>query len=77
MVEEIKKYDKRGNWTYCRNSYDYTWWREYDENNYCIHWKDNKGYEDWYRYNDEYRTRIEITEEEFNQIEDRKKRKSI
>ncbi len=73
MSEEIKKYDEKGNLIYWKDSYGEEW-QKYDENNRIIYYKSSidTDYGYWYMYSDLGR-RIEITEQEFLEIEFRKK----
>ena len=66
--EVWKKYDENSNQIYFKNSFGYEQWKEYDENNNRIHYKDSNGYELWYK-RDENNIPIEITQQEFKQIE--------
>ncbi len=67
-MNEIKKYDDRGNLIYFNNSNGFEYWQKYDENNNIIYWKDCLGHEFWNKF-DEYGKCIEITHQEFKQIE--------
>ena len=63
-----EKYDGNNNEIYFKNSFGYESWREYDENNRVIYRKDSNTYESWYKY-DKDNEQIEITQQEFKQIE--------
>ena len=65
--EDQYKYEENKNLIYFKNSNGYESWREYDENNNEIHFKNSNGWEYWHKY-DENNERIEITEQEFENI---------
>ncbi len=67
------KYDKKGNYVYFKDSIGNEAWREYDENNRKIHYKNSDGGEYWCKFDEN--NRIDITEQEFNEIEFRKEEK--
>ena len=52
MSKEIKKYNKRGNLIYCKNSFNDEIWCEYDENNNIIHYKNSRDWEYWKKYDE-------------------------
>jgi len=70
------KYDKNSNLIHKKNSNGFEVWKEYDENNNLIHSKYPDGIEYWYKYN-ENNYRIEITQQEFKQIERRKEKQEL
>jgi len=74
--ESWKKFDKNKNLIYHKYSNGYEYWRKYDENNKVIHAKNSIGYENWYKY-DENNEQIEITQQEFKQIERRKEKQEL
>jgi len=76
MSKEIKEFDKNKNLIYHKYSNGYEYWRKYDENNKVIHAKNSIGYENWYKY-DENNEQIEITQQEFKQIERRKEKQEL
>ncbi len=51
MSKEIKKYNKRGNLIYCKNSFNDEIWCEYDENN-IIHYKNSNNMEYFKKYDE-------------------------
>ncbi len=54
----------------------YEVWRDFDEENNCIHWKDFSGVEHWWEHRVETSVMcIKITKEEFEEIEAKKKGK--
>jgi len=63
----IKEYDKNNNLIHYKNSNGLEFWQEFDEKNNCIYYKDSNGYEDWYKW--ENNKRVQITQQEFKQIE--------
>ncbi len=67
MVEEIKKYDNRGNIIYHKFSNGLEFWYGYDENNNHIYFKSSNGYEYWYKY-DKNRNATSITKQEYENI---------
>ena len=70
------KYDKNNNLICYKSSDGYESWREYDENNNIIHHKNTYNNEYWYKYN-EYNKQIEITQQEFNQIERKREKQEL
>ena len=62
------KYDENNNETHYKSTSGKEYWREYDKNNNEIHWNDTNNNEYWYK-RDENNIPIEITEQEFKQIE--------
>ena len=68
------KYDENNNEIYFKNSYGFERWQKYDENNNLIHFKNSDGGESWYKY-DKNNRKIVITEQEYKEIEFRKKEK--
>ena len=68
------KYDKNNNVIYYKNSNGYECWQEFDENNNLIYSKDTDGLEKWFKYIKN-NNRIKITEQEYKEIEFRKKEK--
>ena len=73
--KEIKKYDDKGNLIYCKyptSGCESIY--KYDENNNLIYWKHANEDEFWREY-DENSNEIEITEQEYKEIEFRKKEK--
>ena len=73
--ESWNEYDENNNLIYYKGSDGFESWREYDENNHCIHWKTSKDYEIWWKW--ENKLKIEITKQEFKQIERTKLRLNI
>ena len=73
MDKEIKEFDDRNNLIYQKDSDGREYWWEYDENNREIHYK-SIIWEVWQKY-DENNNRIAITEQEYKEIEFRKKEK--
>jgi len=69
-VKQWIEYDEYNNCIHSKYSNGYEYWYRYDENN-NIHYKSNNGYESWYKY-DKDNEQIEITKQEFKQIERRK-----
>ncbi len=69
--KEIEKYDDNGNLIYFKCPDGYELWEEYDKNNKLIHYKNTSGLEWWAKY-DELKNKIEITEQEYKEIEFRK-----
>ena len=78
----MKEYDDRNNMTYWKDD-SREYWYKYDENNREIYYKSfytifleegPNGSEHWYKY-DKNNNCIEITKQEFNEIEFRKKEK--
>ena len=66
-----KRYDYRGNLIYIKSSYfGYEAWREYDENDRLIHYKNTFDKEGWYKYN-EYGKCIKITKQEYKKIKEK------
>ena len=72
----IKKYDKNHNLIYKKWPDDYEVWKKYDENNNRIHYKNSDGGEGWYKY-DKNNKEIEITHQEFKQIERNKEKRKL
>ncbi len=74
------EYDENNNKIYFKKNIDlgfweeFESWRKYDENNNEIHYRNNEGKEYWYKY-DENNNSIDITEQEYKEIEFRKKEK--
>ena len=52
MSEEFKKYDKRGNLIYYRNSDTYESWAEFDDNNNELSFKNSNNYGYWCKYDE-------------------------
>ena len=75
-TELWREFDKNNNFIHHKNSNGFEFWREYDKNNNLIHYKDSNDLEGWYKY-DEKNKRIEITEQEFKQIERRKEKQEL
>lgn len=50
-MEEIVKYDERGNEIY-KNSYASEFWWEYDEDDNVIHYRNSNGFERWHEYDE-------------------------
>ncbi len=69
-----KKYDERGNLVYYNYPGGVEYWKKYDERNNLIYWKNNLNCECWYKY-DENNNYFIITEQEYKEIEFRKKEK--
>jgi len=49
--QDIEEFDKRGNLIYfkdCRDGFEY--WKEYDQNNNVIHYKNSDNYEEWRKF---------------------------
>ena len=68
------KYDNKSNRIYYKDCYGHESWYKYDKNNKLIYEKYfNFGREYWYKWDNN--KQIEITEQEFNEIEFRKKEK--
>jgi len=70
MNKEVEEYDRNKNLIYFKSSFGSEYWQEFDKNNNVIYYKfsdNSNNYEYWYKY-DENR-QIEITEQEFKQIE--------
>ncbi len=74
MSEIIRKYDEKGHLIYFKDEDGFEEWRKWDDNKYLIYYKLSDDYEYWYMYSDLGR-RIEITEQEFKNIEFRKREK--
>ena len=74
MAEEIKKYDDKENLVYWKFFDGYEEWYKYDENNNQVYCKNSIGDKWWYKYN-KYNEQITATEQEYNEIEFRKKEK--
>ena len=74
--KEIKEYDKNNNLVYYKGSFGLEFWYKYDKNSNLIHKKNSNGFEQWYKY-DENNYRIEITQQEFKQIERRKEKQEL
>ncbi len=70
---EIREYDDKDNLIYWKNSNGSECWQEFDENNNKIYHKDSGGWEYWYKWDNE--KQIIITEQEYKEIEFRKKEK--
>ncbi len=68
------KYDENNNQIYWKRSDGWEELYKYNENNNLIYYKDIIGFEYWYKY-DENGEKIEITKQEYNEIEFRKKEK--
>ncbi len=66
-TKEIEEYNERGNRIYRKYLNGFECWWEYDKNNDLIYYKDSDGYEYWYKYDEN--KQIEITKQEFKQIE--------
>ncbi len=66
--EYWKEYDKDNNVIYFKNSHNYEEWCKYDISNNLIYYKTSYGFEHYYKY-DENNKSIEITHQEFKQIE--------
>ena len=67
MAEEIREYDNNKNLVYYKSIIG-EFWFEYDENNNIIHHKNTYNNEYWWKY-DENNEKINITQQEFKQIE--------
>ena len=65
--ENWYKYDENDNNIYTIYSNGKERWCRYDENNNEIHWKHSNGEEEWYKW--ENNNRIDISQQEFKQIE--------
>jgi len=69
MSEIIKKCDERGNLIYYKNNINIEYWQEFDKNNNCIHSKDSRGNEYFWKYKKEICDKcIVISQKEFEQI---------
>ena len=75
MVEEISRYDDRGNLIHYKHSDGFEYWREFDENNNRNYYKNSNGCELWFKWEDG--ERIEITQQEFKQIKRNKRQKEF
>jgi len=67
----IKEYDENNNLIHYKDALGFENWYKYDENNRIIYYKfsvNSNNYEYWYK-NDENNEQIEITHQEFKQIE--------
>ncbi len=73
--EFLRKYDKNNNVIYYKSTSGYQLWFKYNEKNRLIYFKDNYNDALWYKYNDNNNKKIVITEQEYNEIEFRKKEK--
>lgn len=63
------EYDKNGNNIHYKGSNNgLEEWSEFDEKNNMIYWKDFDGQEYWYKF-DENNEEIDITEQEYKEIE--------
>ncbi len=67
--EEFYQYDENHNLIHHWDNDNYKVWWRYDEDNNEIHYKNNKGEERWYKYDEHNKQTINITEQEFKQIE--------
>jgi len=73
MDEEIIEYDKNGNCIHYKDKNStYEDWTKYDENNRITHYKNNRNYENWIKWS-KTGEMIVITEQEFNELELKKK----
>jgi len=79
MIKEIKGYDESNNEIYYKSSSGFEIWKKYDENHRIIYYKNSKGYEWWGKYDNYYRYNkfIEITQQEFKQIERTKEKQEL
>ncbi len=68
------EYDENSRLIYSKSSNGNECRYKYDENNNLIYYKNSDGYERWLKYNKNNR-RIEITKQEYKEIEFRKKEK--
>ena len=75
LKEVWQEFDKNNNLIYYKED-DLESWRGYDENNNEIHSKNSYGFENWYKYN-ENNEQIEITQQEFKQIERNKAKQKL
>ena len=69
------KFDENNNEIHCKNNHGQECWYKYDENNKEIYYKNIYGNEVWYKR--ENNKRVEITKQEFKQIERTKERKEL
>ena len=70
-----REYDENNNEIHWKTSDDRESWYIYDENDNLIYWKYySSGYKGWYKY-DENDNKIKITEQEYKEVEFRKKEK--
>ncbi len=73
-LEYWYKYDENNNLIYYFRSDGFEYWCKHDKNNNEIYWKNSSGYEHWYKY-DENDVQIEITKQEYKDIEFREQEK--
>ena len=70
MEEQVKEYDENNNLIYYKDALGFENWYKYDENNRIIYYKYSKNtYNNEYWYKWENNKQIEITHQEFKQIE--------
>jgi len=66
--EYWRRYNENNKEIHFKNTSGFECWKEYNENNLLIHYKSTTNFEYWVGY-DENNKRVEITQQEFKQIE--------